>query len=340
MTTATSPSWYDVLDVAPDASEDRIRAAWKSAIADLDPTDRRFRVRNQAAEVLLDPRRRAAYDAELAAQQAEAEQAETARPDGAAGERDTIGSAAVPTGPTDRQAGDRQRRVVPAWLLAGVAVLTAVAVGVAAWLWFAVPSDASVEESTRTAESAAERAVGPILSYDYQHLDEDQQAAESYMTAGYRKDYDQLFAVIKQNAPGTQTVVKADVVASGIVRSGDDRVDVLLFVEPADDQQAAEDARRLQGPGHGHHGEGRRRLAGRRHGDLARGRLSARWPVGSRARPARALDRGARGVHHRRQRLTRVSTAGCRRYCGVPVVEVSLRFAPALKCESPARWLI
>jgi DnaJ-class molecular chaperone len=36
-------------------------------VADLDPTDRRFRVYNRAAEVLLDPARRAAYDEELAA---------------------------------------------------------------------------------------------------------------------------------------------------------------------------------------------------------------------------------------------------------------------------------
>ena len=40
---------------SPDASADEIRAAWKTGIADLDPTDRRFRVLNQAAEVLLDP---------------------------------------------------------------------------------------------------------------------------------------------------------------------------------------------------------------------------------------------------------------------------------------------
>ena len=49
-----------------DASADEIRAAWRAAIADLDPTDRRFGAYNQAAEVLLDPERRAAYDAELA----------------------------------------------------------------------------------------------------------------------------------------------------------------------------------------------------------------------------------------------------------------------------------
>src|SRR5690606_36396840 len=73
-----SPSWYDLLGVAPDASGDEVRAAWRAQIADLDPTDRRFTVLNQAAEVLLDPARRAAYDAELAASTVEAEPAPTA----------------------------------------------------------------------------------------------------------------------------------------------------------------------------------------------------------------------------------------------------------------------
>jgi Mce-associated membrane protein len=58
-------NWYDVLDVEPTATADEIRTAWRAAVADLDPTDRRFRVYNQAAEVLLDPAKRAAYDAEL-----------------------------------------------------------------------------------------------------------------------------------------------------------------------------------------------------------------------------------------------------------------------------------
>ncbi len=63
---SAGPSWYDVLDVEPDASPEEIRAAWRAGIADLDPTERRFRSLNQAAEVLLDEQSRAAYDAELA----------------------------------------------------------------------------------------------------------------------------------------------------------------------------------------------------------------------------------------------------------------------------------
>ncbi len=67
-------SWYDVLDVDPSASPEEVRLAWRDAVSELGPTDRRFRVLNQAAEVLLDPQRRAVHDAELAA----AEHAEAA----------------------------------------------------------------------------------------------------------------------------------------------------------------------------------------------------------------------------------------------------------------------
>jgi len=232
VTEPTTPSWYDLLDVAPDASETEIRAAWKSSIADLDPSDRRFRVRNQAAEVLLDKKRRAAYDAELAAQQAQDGEEDAGEEPGAAAAPVTPNATRAATeATTSGSATGAPRRLVPAWLLAGVAVLAAVAVGAAIWVWAALPSDASVEESTRAAQSAAERAVGPILSYDYRHLDEDQAAAESYMTSGYQENYDKLFAVVKQNAPSTKTVVTGKVISSGIVRSGTDRVEVLLFVD-------------------------------------------------------------------------------------------------------------
>ena len=59
-----SPTWYDVLGVARDASSDEVRTAWKSQIADLEPGDRRFDSLNRAAKVLLDPAARTAYDAE------------------------------------------------------------------------------------------------------------------------------------------------------------------------------------------------------------------------------------------------------------------------------------
>ena len=222
MTGPASANWYDLLDVAPDATTAEIKTAWQAAVADLDPTDRRFRVYNQAAEVLLDPKRRAAYDAELAAAEPE--------PADEPGHDEPAPPVAVKTASPAQPFTVIGGRTVPGWLLGALAVLTAIAVGLSAWVWFELPSDAAVEDSTQTAQSAAERAIGPILSYNAKQLDEDQQAAESYMTSDYREQYDKLFAVIKENAPATGTVVTAQVIASGIVRSGEDRVAVLLFV--------------------------------------------------------------------------------------------------------------
>ena len=61
-----NPSLYDLFDVNPAATADEIRKAWRAKIADLDPTDARFGRLNDAAGVLLNPERRAAYDASLA----------------------------------------------------------------------------------------------------------------------------------------------------------------------------------------------------------------------------------------------------------------------------------
>lgn len=205
----TTPTWYDVLDVSPDASADEIRAAWRAAIADLDPTDRRFAALNQAAEVLLDPARRAAYDAELAPPPTE--------PD--------LSTSLV------QPVEGRPRGVIPAWLLIALAAAVLIVAGVAAYVYVTKPSDQAVEDATSAAQSAAERAVVPILSYDAKHLDESRAAAEQYLTGSYRKEYDQLFdGIIKENAPSTGTVLKAQLIRSSIVRAGDDRVQVFALV--------------------------------------------------------------------------------------------------------------
>lgn len=68
-----SANLYDLLNVDESATTDEIRAAWKAAIADLEPSDRRFRAYNDAAGVLLDDGKRASYDAGLAEERAEAE---------------------------------------------------------------------------------------------------------------------------------------------------------------------------------------------------------------------------------------------------------------------------
>jgi Mce-associated membrane protein len=112
--------------------------------------------------------------------------------------------------------------VVVAALLAGSLV--------AAGVLLAQPSDTAVVSDTEAAQAAAERAIVPLLSYDAHHLDESAAAAHPFLTSSEQAEYDKLFAVIRQNAPRTGTVVRARYLASGIVRSGTDRVDVFVLV--------------------------------------------------------------------------------------------------------------
>jgi Mce-associated membrane protein len=247
-----NPSLYDLLDVDPSASDAEIRTAWKSAIADLDPTDRRFRAYNQAAEVLLDPAGRAAYDAELAAAEAEAEPepvvvSKTGSADPHPSVITEVGSTEEARKPAPERPATAEASgagtgpwTVPTWLLLAVAVALVAVLAVTAWVW-SLPSDTAVETSTRSAQSAAENAAVAILSYDAETLEQDQETAQSFMTSDYRKDYDELFEVIKQNAPSTGTKVEAEVIASGVVRSGEDRVAILLFVNrPTTNKQQSE----------------------------------------------------------------------------------------------------
>jgi Mce-associated membrane protein len=243
-----SVSLYDVLDVAPDAGPEQIRTAWKAAIADLEPGDRRFRAYNEAAEVLLDPDRRASYDAELALQP-DAEEDHESAPATAEEVPPPGPGSAPPTEPlpaTPEAPGEAERRgvvtriVASTWLLVVLAALTLAFAGTAAWVIYHEPADSSVEKSLRTAEGTAQTAAPVIFSYDYRHLDDDHDAAVAYLTSDYRTSpggYDDVFdSVIKQNAPKLKTVVKADFISSGIVRTGggqdaNDRVDVLVVFD-------------------------------------------------------------------------------------------------------------
>ena len=116
-------------------------------IADLDPTDRRFRVYNQAAEVLLDPDRRAAYDAELAGGRASpADEPRRARPTAEGERRCPVGSCPAGAGWPSRPS-------------------TALAVARLRRPWPRGPSDASIADATRAAaeQRRARHRADPVL---------------------------------------------------------------------------------------------------------------------------------------------------------------------------------
>lgn len=244
----TAVDLYAVLGVARDASADEIRKAWRSAVAELDPTDPKLNVFNQAGAVLLDPAKREKYDAELAASEGEAspghlDSGSAGKGEGPARAGASAEVAALPTA----VAKERTSRPVPGALLAVLALLTVAAVLAAVFaagpLGRALPAGGVPESQQRLVDAvdAAEKAAVPVLSYDYRHLAQDKKAASARMTSSFRKDYDQTFTLIEQNAPQAQAVVAATVLGSAVARSSEKGVDVLLFVDRPTSRKGAKE---------------------------------------------------------------------------------------------------
>ena len=157
--------------------------------------------------MLLDPERRAAYDAEL-------RRRPSAEPEPDAGAETTTEQAR----PLPRRSPSSRAGCWPASPL-----LTLAVVAVTAVVWMQEPSAGSVESDARAAQAAAERAIVPILSYDATNLDASKAAAQPYLTGDYRKEYDKLFdgdhrrRTPRPPAPSSRPTWSAP----AIVRSGD-----------------------------------------------------------------------------------------------------------------------
>jgi Mce-associated membrane protein len=227
-----TPSLYDLLNVDPSASTEEIRAAWKAAIADLDPTDRRFRAYNQAAETLLDPERRRTYDAELALEEPDEPESEIeAEPEPEAEPE------VEPEPEPVAAAGPEDARTVPLRTLVVAGVLALAAIAGTVWMWQQPGASGDVdryqarESAAHEAEDVAREAAGPVLSYDYRRLEDDVARATPYFTDDYADKYRGVIDDLAAQAKAGKLVVTAEPIATGIIRSGDDRAEILVFVD-------------------------------------------------------------------------------------------------------------
>ena len=162
--------------------------------------------------------------------------------------------------PVATPTGAAARWVVPTWLLVGARR--------ADRRWSSPrrrtsgpsPRTARSRSRTRAAQSAAERAIVPVLSYDYRDpRRRPGRGAGRTMTVGLPQGVRPALRGHpgeRARRPGPSS--SAEVVASGIVRVRRGPGRGAAVREPADDQQAADRAGRLQEPGPGHHGAGRR----------------------------------------------------------------------------------
>jgi Mce-associated membrane protein len=184
------PTWYDLLGVEPTASTEEIRTAWKAAVDDLDPTDRRFRSLSDAAAVLLDPERRAAYDATVSPVSPTEPEASghVGRWDqavGPSGSGDSTSASTEDGGPeglipttaskpeASGSAGLRGRRVpvVRGWLLATLGVVAALVVAAAAVSYAKSPSHQTggtvVVANDNTSVATSGDSAGKPLTYNH-----------------------------------------------------------------------------------------------------------------------------------------------------------------------------
>lgn len=226
-----NPTLYDVLGVSPDAHRDEIKKAWRDAADRFEPgsggSSAQFRLFNEAAEVLLDPARRKAYDAQLAPVERKADKAEPPSPSPSPSPLEDKTGSADEGGPG---------RSIPVWALGVLALLTALTMASAIFLFTQYQRESGYQDALGQAPSAAERAAEAILSYDYESLDTDRDAATRFLTPGYSDDYGDTFdSLVRENATQTKAKVEAEVLASSsMLQSGDespDRIPVLLFVD-------------------------------------------------------------------------------------------------------------
>lgn len=114
--------------------------------------------------------------------------------------------------------------------LALVLVVVVVLLGLLKWNYFDLRDQDAVDQASRTAPAAAERASTAILSYDYRTLDADEKAAERYLTPSFKKQYVKSMNLVRSNAPKLRAKVEAEVKASGVSHADADRVNVLVYV--------------------------------------------------------------------------------------------------------------
>lgn len=144
-------------------------------------------------------------------------------------------------GPNGEPGPRRPVRVDLAMVIALALLLVLAAT--AALLTVRARGEDQAERARAEAQAAAERHAVTLLSYDHRHLDRDFARAREVVTGPFADDYATTTErVVRPSAEEVKAVVTAEVASSAVVRAGENRAVVLLFV----DQTTT--STRLEGP--------------------------------------------------------------------------------------------
>lgn len=112
-------------------------------------------------------------------------------------------------------------------VLAVLAAAAAVALGLLGWDLERMDDRA---DARKAAQVVAAESVETILSYDHAAYDKGVEAAKSLMTGEFEPEYTKTIDTVRPEVLESESVVRAEVVASSVVSAEPDRVEALLFV--------------------------------------------------------------------------------------------------------------
>ncbi|GAB2746316.1 hypothetical protein GCM10027174_20350 [Salinifilum aidingensis] len=120
-------------------------------------------------------------------------------------------------------------------------VVTVLALAFAGWFGYetyalrytGAAANAALTDGAGTSEAKGQitSAVEKVFSYDHNNVQASEKAADRLLTGSAVDTYEQLFGVVKKQAPKQQLVVTASVRESAVTRLEGDRAEVLVFVD-------------------------------------------------------------------------------------------------------------
>jgi Mce-associated membrane protein len=231
---------YELLGVGRDADAAQISKAWRKRTRRAGPGSPEFTRLNDAAETLLNPDRRAEYDATLPAPEpvAGAPVTTSVDPENEA-DRDPASVRPPAGGTAAPRTGAGAGALVALWVLVGALLVGVIAAGAYALHLHGEHSDDRATDTARTeALAAARQAMGVVLAYSYKTMDADLQRDLNYLTPSFGKEFSDNFALLTKSSGGakspvqqTKTIVTVAVKGAAVMDASPDQVHVLVFAD-------------------------------------------------------------------------------------------------------------
>lgn len=134
--------------------------------------------------------------------------------------------------------------------LVSILVTAMVVVGLLGW-WMNVDarSDSSAHNravvdkaATATVTKSVSASLVRVLSYDHSDPAATEKAADEVLAGDARKEYDTLYAALKERAPGQKLVLSAQVEAAGVKELTDDSAKLLVFLDQSSQRAGDKEA--------------------------------------------------------------------------------------------------